>query len=83
MTEDLFRKKLLYRSLHRGCKETDLILGSFATKHIHNMTAEELQEWEAILNHTDSDIVSWVMGRAEVPAALQSSVMKGFLRAHN
>ena len=79
MTEDNFRKKLLYRSLHRGCKETDLLLGQFAEKHIHGMSDEELQEWNTILGQTDSDIVAWVMGRAEVPEHLDGLVMKRFL----
>lgn len=76
MTPDNFRKKLLYRSLHRGCKETDLILGNFATKYIHNMTYDELLEWEQILNQPDSDIVSWVIRGAEVPKHLYSAMMK-------
>lgn len=81
MTEDNFRKKLLYRSLHRGCKETDLLLGKFAEKHIPNMSDGELKEWNTILDQTDSDIVSWVMGRMDVPEHLQSEVMKRFLQS--
>ena len=79
MTEDNFRKKLLYKSLHRGCKETDLLLGRFAEKHIANMSDKELADWNTILDQTDSDIVSWVMGRTNTPAHLQSTVMKRFL----
>ena len=79
MTEDLFRKKLLYRSLHRGCKETDLLLGRFAEKHISNMNDEELEEWNTILDQTDYDIVAWVMGRASLPEHLQGEVMRRFL----
>lgn len=76
MPLDNFRKKLLYRSLHRGCKETDLLLGQFATKHIPNMSQEDLLEWDKILNQTDSDIVSWIMKRADAPPHLQSEVMR-------
>lgn len=81
MTEDNFRKKLLYRSLHRGCKETDLLLGQFAEKHISNMSDEDLEEWNTILNQNDSDIVSWVMGRSDVPKQLQSEIMRRFLQS--
>lgn len=81
MIEDNFRKKLLYRSLHRGCKETDLLLGKFATKNIQNMSQEDLLEWEKVLDQTDSDIVSWVIRGVDVPAHLQSDVMKKLIHS--
>jgi antitoxin CptB len=77
--EEYLRKKLLYRSLHRGCKETDLILGKFAETHINNMNSKELQEFEIILNQMDSDIVSWVMRRASPPFELHGPVMRKLL----
>lgn len=81
MTEENFRKKLLYRSLHRGCKETDLLLGKFAAKYIPNMSREDLLEWEKVLDQTDSDIVSWVIRGVDVPAYLQSEVMKKLINS--
>ncbi len=30
------RERLRYRSHHRGTKEMDLLLGSFADRHIHD-----------------------------------------------
>jgi succinate dehydrogenase flavin-adding protein (antitoxin of CptAB toxin-antitoxin module) len=79
MIETEFRKKLLYRSMHRGCKETDLLLGRFAEKYIHDMTFDELKEWDLILNQSDSDIVSWLLKQTEVPKALQSDIMRRLL----
>jgi len=77
--QEQLRKKLLYRSLHRGCKETDLILGQFAEKHIDTMNDEELKEFNNILNQNDSDIVSWAMKREEPPTSLYGPVMKKLL----
>ena len=42
-------KKLLYQSLNRGCKETDLIIGQFARLNLKKMTYHELQIFENIL----------------------------------
>lgn len=74
--KDILIKKLLYKSLHRGCKETDLILGNFATSFINEMEMDELLAFEEILKQNDADIYDWVTGKSPVPVILQSSVMK-------
>lgn len=78
--EDIFAKKLLYKSLHRGCKETDLLLGRFAEKHLAEMSWAEMQEYDIILNQTDNDIVAWIMGHQKVPANMQSPLMDKLLQ---
>lgn len=80
MIQDNFAKKLLYRSSHRGCKETDLLLGLFAGKYLAEMSGEEMKEYDVILNQTDSDIVSWIMGHSDVPEHLQSPLMNKLLQ---
>ena len=80
MTQDNFAKKLFYRSSHRGCKETDLLLGLFAKKYLAEMSDEEMKEYDIILNETDSDIVSWIMGHSDVPENLQSPLMNKLLQ---
>lgn len=52
------RKLLLYRSWHRGCKETDLLLGNFAKANIESMTEEELVQYEIIVGMEDSNLYS-------------------------
>ncbi len=56
LTDPLRRKKILFRSLHRGCKETDLLLGEFATRHLESLNATELSLFEALLDEADWDI---------------------------
>jgi antitoxin CptB len=73
---ELRRKRLLYRSLYRGNKETDLVLGAFARAHIAGFDALELDEYEQILAQGDNDLFDWVAGRAEPPAALNGPVMR-------
>ncbi len=50
---DCKRKILLYRSVHRGCKETDLLLGKFAQQNIDLLTDHELLEYEQIVDMDD------------------------------
>ncbi|MES2215183.1 MAG: succinate dehydrogenase assembly factor 2 [Pseudomonadota bacterium] len=75
-----FVKKLLYQSKHRGCKETDLLLGKFADQFLHNMENKELEDYATILMQTDADIVDWIMDRADVPKGLESEVMKKLVK---
>lgn len=76
----IFAKKLLYQSSHRGCKETDFILGKFAEKFLPSMNIEQLQLFAKILEQNDSDIYDWVTGKSVPPIQLQSSVMDKLLK---
>ena len=40
---ELFKKKLLYRSLYRGTKEMDILLSSFVKSHIDDFNELQLQ----------------------------------------
>ncbi|MEI6170502.1 MAG: succinate dehydrogenase assembly factor 2 [Pseudomonadota bacterium] len=54
-------KKLLYRSNHRGTKEMDLLIGGFAKENLATLNAEELKEFELILNFTDKKLNTWLI----------------------
>ena len=54
-------KKLLYRSNHRGTKEMDLLIGGFAKENLAALNAEELKEFELILNFTDKKLNTWLI----------------------
>ena len=62
------RRRLLFRSWHRGMREMDMLLGRFAEQHIDSFSNRELALFEAILNHVDPDIYAWLSGREPVPA---------------
>jgi antitoxin CptB len=57
-------KRLKYRSWHRGCKETDLILGNFSDTELEKMTEGQLQVYEALLEEDDAHIWDWLNGKA-------------------
>lgn len=54
------RRKLLFRSWHRGMRENDLILGGFADASIAALTDGELDQYEDLLNLTDTELLPWL-----------------------
>ena len=75
------RKRLLFRSWHRGTREADLLLGSFADRHLGGFGAAELAHYEALLEVPDPDLYDWVTGRAPVPSGYDHDVTR-LLQAH-
>ena len=68
------RKRLYYQCWHRGMREMDMILGSFANQHLASLTDAQLEVLEALLSVPDQLFYRWVTGAEEVPAEYQSSV---------
>lgn len=73
---ETLRKRLLFRSWHRGTREMDLLLGRFAERHLPEFSAQQVALYEALLEHPDNDIYDWMSGRAAPPATLDHGVMK-------
>jgi len=68
MTADTTRfKRIHYRSWHRGCKETDLVLGDFADKGLAELSPELLDIYEKLLDENDIDIWNWLTGHEAPP----------------
>lgn len=70
------RKRLLYRSVYRGNKENDILLGQFARAHIAELGPEQLDQYERILATGDNQIFDWVSGKEAVPAADDTPVLR-------
>jgi antitoxin CptB len=73
---DTRRKRLLYRSWHRGTREADLLLGPFAERHLAKMTPPQLDRFEDLLNENDADLYDWIGGRADPPPGRDSDVLR-------
>ena len=69
------RKRLLFRSLRRGTKESDLVIGGFAKAHLEAMNEAQLERFEALLECSDPEVLGWVIGRQPVPAEFDTDVM--------
>lgn len=73
---DLRRKRLLFRSWHRGTRESDLILGRFAEAHLAQFDEAQLDRYEALLDCPDADLFDWIAGRAAPPSAYDHDVTR-------
>lgn len=73
------RKRLLYRSVYRGNKENDILLGQFARAHIAAFDAAELDQYERLLEIGDNQIYDWVSGKEAVPAENDTPVLRKLL----
>jgi antitoxin CptB len=74
-TDEIRRKRLLFRSWHRGTKEADLLLGSFAEANLAGFSAAELDAYGRLLEENDADLWDWMMGHAAAPAEHDTPVL--------
>ena len=70
------RRQILYRSWHRGMREMDLLMGSFADAHVPGFDAAQLDRYEALLELSDPDLYNWMTSREPVPAEHDTDVMR-------
>ena len=68
-------KRLIYRSSYTGMKETDLLLGQFAARHLPELSDDDLDMFEALLDAGDPRILAWVQGDEQVPETFQGAVI--------
>lgn len=73
------RRKLLFRSWHRGMREMDLVLGSFADAEIGNLNDPELDQYEALLDISDTQLLPWITGAQPTPESLSAGIFQKIL----
>lgn len=72
---DARRKKLAFRSGHRGTKEMDVIMGHFAAWFLPECSEEQLNAYEDLLNESDPDLYNWISMRETVPSDMNNPVL--------
>jgi antitoxin CptB len=70
------RKRLRFRSWHRGTKEMDLLIGSFADAHLAAFGSDQLDRFEALLDVPEPVVYDWILGRGDPPDDYNHDVMK-------
>lgn len=70
------RRRLLFRAWHRGMREVDLITGRFADAHIAAMSETDVDEFERLMDVPEPDLLAWVMGAQDIPAAFDTSLFR-------
>jgi len=73
---ETMRKRLLFRSWHRGTREMDLLLGRFAERHLPTFSDRQIALYETLLGYSDNDLYDWMSGREPPHQALDNDVMK-------
>ena len=59
LNKEILKKKIIYRSIHRGTKEMDLLLGNFVKKYIDEFNVDELKDLEKLLFIEDDVLYKW------------------------
>lgn len=68
------QRRLRYRAWHRGTKEMDLLLGTFADRNLAAMTGAELDTFERLLDVPDSELFDQVAGKRAPTAEFERIV---------
>ncbi len=76
---DARRKRLLWRAMHRGIKEMDIIVGGFAQSTLQHMSDVDLAHFEQILDTPDQDLLAWLTQQEAVPDASDSPLLQKLL----
>lgn len=74
------RKRILIRAWHRGMREMDLLLGAYADARLREMSEEELDQFEILLQAPDQLLFKWVSGREPIPQQYDSPLAQDFIR---
>ncbi len=74
-----WRKQMIFRSCHRGMKEMDLLLGSFADHYIQSFNEDQLEEYEELLSINDPDLYKMYLKQIEPTQEQQSDMLDMFL----
>ena len=74
---EIRRKRLRFRSWHRGTRENDLIIGRFVDAHLDRLDAGQLDQLETLLNEAGEwDVLHWITGEKVVPPAFDTVLFR-------
>ena len=79
--KEILKKKIIYRSMHRGTKEMDLLLGNFVKKYVNKLSNIELRDLEKLLIIEDEVIYNWyfeINSNNSIPNTKISTMLKKF-----
>ena len=79
---DARRRRLLFRSWHRGIREMDLVLGRFADAQIAALSDADLEEYERLLEIPDQQMLAWVIGAEQPPAVVDTPLFRRLRAFH-
>ena len=81
INKKVLKKQIIYRAMHRGSKEMDILLGNFVKKYIEEFNDNELQDLEKLLFIEDEIIYNWYFKKNfnnNIPNTKVSLMLKNF-----
>ncbi len=79
---DVLRRKLRYRSINRGCKETDILIGNFAIHHLNAIADDKLTSYAKILEENDADLYNILLEKQPIPNHLDKDLIRQIIQFH-
>lgn len=76
------RRRALWRAQHRGTKELDLLIGSYASAQLAAMDETELARFEAFLLLEETDLQAWLLAPVAPEGVPFADVVEA-VRAHH
>ena len=79
--KEILKKQIIYRSMHRGTKEMDLLLGNFVKKYIDELNVAELKDLTKLLFIEDEVIYKWYFEKIPdklIPKTKVTIMLKNF-----
>ena len=73
---DIRKRKLKFRACHRGIREMDILFTVFVREHLDDLSVEECDQLEILLEESDHDILLWMSGNNPTPEAFENSVIE-------
>ena len=77
----ILKKQIIYRAMHRGSKEMDILLGNFVKKYIDQLNDHELKDLENLLFVEDEIIYNWYfkkISNSNIPNTKVALMLKKF-----
>lgn len=75
------KKRLRFRSWHRGTREMDLLIGGFIDANLASFDGRQVGLMEELLEQSDPDLYAWMTQKAAPPPECDHEVMRR-LRAY-
>ncbi|MBI1205707.1 MAG: succinate dehydrogenase assembly factor 2 [Azospirillum sp.] len=73
---EIRRRRLQFRAWHRGTRELDLLIGSFADRYLADFDEVQLDRFARLLELSDPDLYGWMTGREPPPPEHDHDVMR-------
>jgi succinate dehydrogenase flavin-adding protein (antitoxin of CptAB toxin-antitoxin module) len=71
------QRRIIFRSRQRGWLELDVLLGSWAAKHVPGLTDErDIAMVENLLALETPHLYKWIIGQEQPPAEVDNQIMK-------